>query len=604
MKIGIDLRSLDTDTTTGSLLAATLLELLATDRDNTYVLFHTLGNYHLFETAPAQVARYTYSLSRFSEELQGRLEYENDYDILFRVDPGGLPERFPLNRQIVYVSHWPGNEPRKLTDAQRIRRREIHAYQTGGGALAVPDEATRAAVQADDWTTIDDLFVLPPGAAGVAALRAAWERVATRATRPRVRVRTPPVVSIVTPSFNQGPFIRQTIDSVLQQDYPHIDYRVVDGGSTDETLEILRSYGDRLQWISEKDRGQTHAINKGFAQARGEIFAYLNSDDLLRPGAVARVVQHFDERPACDLVYGRDAMIDRDGHFLKMYPTADYSFERLVHECCISQPAAFWRKRLAKMVGPFNESLHLMMDYDYWLRADRAGGVLEHIPEVLAHTRVHREAKSSGAGKIEQYQRDFFRELFAISVEHAGYVSPHYILQWLYATVFYPYPWTRPHADLINYLCQRWYHQRYRSGMSRWQTVWRLTREEWWRVVRRLLRPLRSLDPRHWWRAAPPRGLDLGPDLWLGPESVCACPGGVVRLTGFAACDCVLSIYANRQELAVVPLQAYVPADVKLEVPQPGLVRLHFSQADTLPDGRRVAFKLQGTTLPTTRAVA
>src|SRR5438067_5328454 len=114
--------------------------------------------------------------------------------------------------------------------------------------------------------------------------RAAGKRVS-------IHVDTSPVVSIVTPSLNQGRFIRRTIDSVLSQDYPHIDYRVIDGGSSDETVEILRSQGQRLKWQSEPDGGLSHAINKGMSQAKGEVLAYLNPEDVLRPGAVARVVE-------------------------------------------------------------------------------------------------------------------------------------------------------------------------------------------------------------------------------------------------------------------------------------------------------------------------
>jgi GT2 family glycosyltransferase len=212
----------------------------------------------------------------------------------------------------------------------------------------------------------------------------------------------------------------------------------------------------------------------------------------LRPGAVARVVRHFQERPGCDLVYGRDAMIDGEGGYIRMYPTAEYSFDRLVQECCISQPAAFWRKRLADAVGPFDESLHLVMDYDFWMRADRAGCELEYLPEVLAHTRVHRDAKSSGAGKVDAYQQTFFRELFDISFRHAGYVSSHYIHLWLYTSVFNRYSWARGQEELINYLCQKWHHHRFRCGWGWWLTARTMAREEWWRVTRRLLRPLRG----------------------------------------------------------------------------------------------------------------
>ena len=173
----------------------------------------------------------------------------------------------------------------------------------------------------------------------------ALERVVARASAPAVvKGTTPPLVSIVTPSFNQGRFLRRTIDSVLNQTYPHIEYRVMDGGSTDDSVEILKSYGDRFPWVSQRDGGQTNAINTGLAQSRGEIQAYLNSDDILTPDAVARVVRHFVERPDCDMVYGLGQHIDQDDGFLDWYPTADYSLKRLIRECCVCQPAAFWRR--------------------------------------------------------------------------------------------------------------------------------------------------------------------------------------------------------------------------------------------------------------------
>src|SRR5262249_53534757 len=158
------------------------------------------------------------------------------------------------------------------------------------------------------------------------------------------------------------------------------------------TLDVLRSCGSRVTWVSEKDRGQTHAINKGLARARGEVLAYLNSDDVLFPGAVRRVVDHFLARPGCDLVYGKAECIDEDDRFLDYYPTAEYSFERLMDNDYICQPATFWRSRVARLIGPFDESLQLAMDYEYWLRLDRAGGCLEHLPEVLAGTRHHAQA--------------------------------------------------------------------------------------------------------------------------------------------------------------------------------------------------------------------
>jgi glycosyltransferase involved in cell wall biosynthesis len=438
---------------------------------------------------------------------------------------------------------------------------------------------------------------------GADALLAAFDRVAGRGANPvRVRVETPPVVSVVTPSFNQGAFLERTIRSVLDQEYPRLQYVVQDGGSTDDTVAILKGYGDRVQWVSEKDRGQTHAINKGVAQAKGQVLAYLNSDDLLRPGAVSRVVEHFRDNPSCDLVYGRDALIDAEGNYLGMYPTADYSFERLVDCCCVSQPAAFWRKRLADRVGPFDESLQLVMDYDYWLRADRAGGVLEHVPEVLAHTRIHRQTKTSGGGDPGAFGARFARELFAASLKHAGYVSSRYVHLWLYAAVFARRPWLLRYEDLVVRVVQTWYHNRYRIGRKPWRAAVSVLANERRYVVPFLRRQVPALNP--WsWKREQPRSVKLGADLWLGPELEVPHAGGPVRLAGVPARDGTLRVYCGADELAAVPLRADEPAEVCLDAP-PGPLRISVSESEQLPDGRRVAFKLHGTTLFTERDAA
>lgn len=203
-----------------------------------------------------------------------------------------------------------------------------------------------------------------------------------------------PLVSIVTPSYNQGRFLRRTIESVLAQTYPHVEYRVCDGGSTDESVEILKSYGDRFPWTSGPDGGQTPAINAGLAKSRGQILAYLNSDDTLEPDAVAKVVEHFRRRPACDVVYGDAWYTDEHDRLTHPYETAPYSWDRLFAKCIICQPAAFWRRRVLEQYGPFDESLNYSMDYEYWMRVDRGGGVIEHLPEVLAYSRLHSDAKS------------------------------------------------------------------------------------------------------------------------------------------------------------------------------------------------------------------
>ncbi|WP_353861954.1 glycosyltransferase [Azospirillum formosense] len=230
-----------------------------------------------------------------------------------------------------------------------------------------------------------------------------------------------PLVSIVTPSFNQGVFLKRTIESVLGQTYPNIEYIVMDGGSTDESLDILRSYGDRVRWISERDKGQTDAINKGLALCSGRILAYLNSDDTLELDAIERVVQAFGEDPGVGLIYGDANYIDVNDAVTGRYATSPYSFDRLVEDCCVCQPAAFWRAEVTETVGPFDEKLNYVMDYEYWLRIAKAGFGIRHLPVVLANSRLYPETKTMSArGKI-------YEEVFQVSKLHAGRVSRSYV---------------------------------------------------------------------------------------------------------------------------------------------------------------------------------
>jgi glycosyltransferase involved in cell wall biosynthesis len=217
-----------------------------------------------------------------------------------------------------------------------------------------------------------------------------------------------PLVSIVTPSFNQGRFLRRTIESVLAQDYPRIEYAVRDGGSTDDTLDVLRSYGSRLSWVSEPDAGQAQAINRGFAVSAGVIRAFLNSDDILLAGAVTEAVRQLTVHPEWDLVYGEADYIDEDDRITGRYATGPFSSAALWRENLICQPAAFWRAGAAARVGPLDESLHYALDYEYWLRMDSAGLRLGHVPVRLAASRLHAGAKTSSA------RRRVFAELLAL----------------------------------------------------------------------------------------------------------------------------------------------------------------------------------------------
>lgn len=230
-----------------------------------------------------------------------------------------------------------------------------------------------------------------------------------------------PLVSIVMPTRNHAQFIRAAIDSVLQQDYPNIELLVRDGLSTDGTLDILRSYGERISWVSEKDAGQTDAINKGMLTAKGEILAYLNSDDILLPGAVSAVVAYLNAKRECDIVYGDAQYIDANGAVIGRYATARFSMARLMRDNCICQPATFWRRRIYERVGPFNDKLQTAMDYEYWLRAYNAGAVIYFRRGLLAQSRLHSDAKTI------KMREKIFEEVFDICRTQGGYVSFSYM---------------------------------------------------------------------------------------------------------------------------------------------------------------------------------
>ena len=212
---------------------------------------------------------------------------------------------------------------------------------------------------------------------------------------------TDPIVSIVTPSFNQGPFIRATIESVLSQNYPNLEYIVMDGGSTDETASIVKDYASRLTWISEKDRGQSHAINKGFRMARGDIVSWLNSDDIILPGAVRTAVQAFREHPDAGAVYGEGFCLDRDGTVTGRYRwTEPFNLWKLIYlSDYILQQSAYFRRTVLYEVGLLNEDLHYTMDWDLFVRIALQRHI-HYIPEYLGCIREYPEAKSFSGGAI------------------------------------------------------------------------------------------------------------------------------------------------------------------------------------------------------------
>ena len=204
-----------------------------------------------------------------------------------------------------------------------------------------------------------------------------------------------PLVSIVTPSFNQARYLDATIQSVLSQDYPHIEYMIVDGGSNDGTVDVIKKYQSKLAWwVSEKDKGQTDAINKGFARASGEILAWLNSDDTYEPGAVSAAVRYLQEHPQVGMVYADCNFINETGRVIGKFGSAQTSY-RLLRQgySHIPQQTMFFRADLWKQVGPLDPSFYFAMDYDLWTRI-AARSEIKYVPQTLANFRLHTSGKT------------------------------------------------------------------------------------------------------------------------------------------------------------------------------------------------------------------
>lgn len=203
-------------------------------------------------------------------------------------------------------------------------------------------------------------------------------------------------VTVVTPSFNQAPYLEQTIRSVLDQDHPDLEYIIIDGGSTDGSADIIRRYQDRLAWwVTEPDRGQTDAINKGFARATGEILAWLNSDDTYEPGAVREAAEFLAANPEIGMVYGEANFIDAEGRVIGRFNARQTDYDRLMRGAVyIPQQAAFFRRSIWKQVGPLDPDFYFAMDYDLWVRIARIAR-LQYLPgRTWANFRLHSLAKT------------------------------------------------------------------------------------------------------------------------------------------------------------------------------------------------------------------
>jgi glycosyltransferase involved in cell wall biosynthesis len=242
--------------------------------------------------------------------------------------------------------------------------------------------------------TLNELPTPPPGKIGWP-----WTKGSTRLAPTLPDGTSWPRVSIVTPSYNQGEFIEETIRSVLLQGYPNLEYIIVDGGSTDESVEIIRKYEPWLaHWESQPDRGQSHAINKGFHRARGEIVAWLNSDDYYLPDAFYQAITRLIETPESVFVYSDCDFKEEATGEIRRVSVAPRSAAQMIRDGnCVSQPTTFIRKSVLNEVGLLDESFHMIMDYDLWIRIKRRFPVtyLEHTS--LAVAREYATAKSIGS---------------------------------------------------------------------------------------------------------------------------------------------------------------------------------------------------------------
>lgn len=225
-----------------------------------------------------------------------------------------------------------------------------------------------------------------------------------------------PKLSIITPSYNQGSFIEQTITSILDQNYPNLEYIVVDGGSTDKTVTILKKYSKRIKWISEKDNGQADAINKGVRMSTGDIIGYINSDDYYLPNAFERVAEIFIKNKNLQWMTGEYIVVNEKGKKIHSLIVGYKRMWRFFGNTTIlsilnflAQPSTFWRKEVVKKIGLFDTSLKYAFDYDFWLRLSK-NFQLYKLTTPLSAFRIHSQAKGT-----KSYKKQFAEELQVVN---------------------------------------------------------------------------------------------------------------------------------------------------------------------------------------------
>jgi len=211
-----------------------------------------------------------------------------------------------------------------------------------------------------------------------------------------------PLVTIVTPTYNQADFLPETIDSVLAQDYPNIEYIVIDDGSTDHTSEILKQYDRRIHWESQENMGQAATLNRGWEMGSGEIIGYLSSDDLLKPDAVSDSVNGLLNNPGITMVYPDFELIDAVGNHIRNVKTSEYSnFDLAVNLICQPGPGAFFWKKYFNQIGGWDDRLSQIPDFEYWLRLSQKGR-FKRIPKVLSSSRIHKASQSFNIVSVDR----------------------------------------------------------------------------------------------------------------------------------------------------------------------------------------------------------
>ncbi len=249
-----------------------------------------------------------------------------------------------------------------------------------------------------------------------------------------------PSIAIVTPSYNQARYLRATIESILGQNYPRLRYHVQDGGSDDGSVDILKSYGERISWRSGPDQGQADAINLGFQEIDSEIMAYLNSDDVLSPGTLAYVANVFQARPDIDVVYGHRVFIDADGMEIGRAVFPRHSEKALLYSGYIPQESMFWRRRVWDKIGAMDASFQYALDWDFQLRAQAAGFRFLRARRFLACFRVHDLQKTTANYDVGRKEMRILRAKYLGHVPSQTevlramlpYLSRQFVFHWSY----------------------------------------------------------------------------------------------------------------------------------------------------------------------------